>query len=221
MMIILLLSTTVKQSETGFPWELILSAVTAIAAIAALYISVRSIKTQKAVDLFKERYEVYSKIEKILNKTDLFTSESVSGSFLRSSWFVLFYDLNLDINERFRDVKKTHNKIKALGQDDSAKARKTRQKLNKHYKKQQDELLAICYPIMLKDISIMNRSKLLFPSVPFNPIQELIEVYKDSVLRFQIDEDIDDLIKRWKKVHEQFEAENTLEEMEKLITFVQ
>ena len=221
MMNFLLLSTTMKQSETGFPWELILSAVTAIAAIAALYISVKAINTQKAVDLFKERFEVYSTVEKILNKTDLFTSESVSGSFLRSSWFVLFYDLNLDINKKFRDVKKTHNQIKALEQDESVKAIKTRQKLNKHFLKQQDELLAICYPIMLKDIYILNRSKLLFPSVTFKPIQELIEVYKDSVLRFQIDEDIDDLIKRWKKVHEQFEAENTLGKMEELITFVQ
>lgn len=217
----LLATVVVTVSDKQNNFDLLLSIITAAAAIIALALTVWEIRANRKLALFDKRFEVYSVFLAVISQAEAFSLEKLSEKGATLFWFYLFSQRDQQIANKYdkcQEAKKSWQKH-SLSKEETEQYKKKDKKLETKYLECVDDLFNSCYAIYQKDVSVLRGAKLLFPEVVFCSISKLLEVYEETIMRMEIDDDIQDLIEKWKTLMGEIENKEIMKIMENKMDF--
>lgn len=197
----------------------VLSALSLLVAIIAIYISISSTKSQQRLQLFEERYKIYELFSSLVEKAELLSHPSLSYKGHLMMWNSAFFYSNKKICTEGLKAQVCDELVMEISPEEE-NYEQLKEKIRTSKKELLDSRSIEAYKIFIGQKTKLRMSHLLFKKEIYETIDSFIDIYCDAILLVGYNElETEKLLKNLYELCRRIKEEKILGKMEKKIQF--
>lgn len=199
------------NQNQGF-FSALLSALSLIASMIAIFITVSTNRRQMKLQLFNERYEIYNRFYELFSLSKNIVQSSLTTKGKMVVWNSSFFGLHSESSLVGTEIIKLENEMESI----EPGSKEYKEMSAKHYRMAIKKFFSD-YGLFLSDKTLLEKSKLLYSSKIASTISSFVKIYGDIVFlaNFADKESMEKLFAQWQKICDDIEENKILDEMEK------
>lgn len=197
----------------------VLSALSLLVAIIAIWISISSANSQQRLQLFEERYKIYELFSSLVEKAELLSHPSLSYKGHLMMWNSTFFDSNEKICVEGLKAQMCDELVMKISPEEE-NFEQLKEKISTSKKEFLDSRSTEAYKMFIGQKTRLRMSHLLFEKEIYETIDSFVDIYWDAILHVGYDElETEKLLKNWYELSCRIKQEKILEKMEKKMQF--
>lgn len=199
------------NQNQGF-FSALLSALSLIASMIAIFITVSTNRRQMKLQLFNERYEIYNRFYELFSLSKNIVQSSLTTKGKMVVWNSSFFGLHSESSLVGTEIIKLENEMESI----ESGSKEYKEMSAEHYRMAIKKFFSD-YGLFLSDKTLLEKSKLLYSSKIASTISSFLKIYGDIVFlaNFADKESLEKLFTQWQKICDDIEENKILDEMEK------
>lgn len=206
-------------NENAGAVSVLLSALSLLIAILAVWSTLYVVRKQTNLQLFEERYKIFSRFSILLSAMEIVSHKSLTPKGRLFYWNVQDAAFDLSESESSRLGAQINQYNKELLQTDLDEEQRT--KINELREKAVAEKFFMDYRRMLADVELLSKSELLFPADVAENISEFLSIYQDLVFKanYSREEELEDDFKKLSEWYSKPETEKVISRMKAYLSY--
>lgn len=199
------------NQNQGF-FSALLSALSLIASMIAIFITVSTNRRQIKLQIFNERYEIYNRFYELFSLSKNIVQSSLTTKGKMVVWNSSFFGLHSESSLVGTEIIKLENEMESI-----EPGSKEYKEMNAEHYRMAIKKFFSDYGLFLSDKTLLEKSKLLYSSKIASTISSFVKIYGDIVFlaNFADKESMEKLFAQWQKICDDIEENKILDEMEK------
>lgn len=206
-------------NENAGAASILLSVLSLLIAILAVWSTLYVVRKQTKLQLFEERYKIFSRFYTLLSAMEIVSSQAFTPKGHLLFWNIWGAAFNKSESESSQLGKQINDYNEKLLQADLDEEQRT--EINEMREKAVTDKFLIDYRTMLADIELLSKAELLFPKDIAENISEFLSIYRDLVFKanYSSEEEIEGDFKKLSEWCLKPEAKNMINKMKTYLSY--